>query len=187
MNKIKLIGMVLGWVTFLLNGMEEQSINKLTFTLAQEGEDLSIYEKIVIDAFMKHFKTDEEKETITKSLQRQFKLLVSWIGQKDKRFIKIHKQDEPYGFLTLQSLSDDDTRITFNLSVVKDPKVMDQYIACVREQFPRIRTLYTYGRNQSLQDHQRALGFVIDESYVPNKELIPDPTGFKGFRIDFKE
>lgn len=165
----------------------ESKIGKLTFTLAQKDEDLSVYEAIAINRFLPYFKTPDEKERIEKSLKRQFPILVSWIGQKGRLFIKVEKQLMPYGFLTLQALNNDETKITFNLSIIPDLEDMGEYIDCVKERFPHIKSLYTYARNQSLADYQKKLGFIKDDSYVPNKELIPDPAGFFGFRKDFNQ
>lgn len=182
--------LVLGLLTSLvgvsLNAMEEASkVDKLTFILAQKGEDLSIYEAIAINRFLAYFSTVDGKERMEKSIKRQFPILVSWIGEKGKLFIKVKKQENPYGFLTLQSLDEEETRITFNLSVIQESKYMHQYIDFIREQFPQIRSLFTYARNQRIQEYQSKLGFVEDDSYVPNPELIPDPTDFNGFRKDF--
>jgi len=171
-----------------LKAMEEESkIDKLTFILAQKGEDLSVYENIAIKRFLTFFDTAEGKERMETSIKRQFPILVRWIGQKGKLFIKILKQENPYGFLTLQALDDEGKRITFNLSVIPDTKYMSECIDCVRENFPRIRILFTYARNEHLSEKQAQLGFAKDDSYVPNPELIPDPAGFHGFRIDFDQ
>jgi hypothetical protein len=185
MKIIIVFGLLVSLVGVSINAMEEESkIDKLTFLLAQKGEDLSVYEAIAINRFLTFFDTVEGKERMKESIKKQFPILVSWIGEKGKLFIKILKQENPYGFLTLQSLDDEEKRITFNLSVIPDTKYMGECINCVREHFPHIRILFTYARNERLTEKQAQLGFAKDDSYVPNSELIPDPIGFHGFRID---
>jgi hypothetical protein len=188
MKRMLVLGLLISCVGVSLKAMEEESnIDKLTFMLAQKGEDLSVYEAIAINRFLTFFDTAEGKERMEKSIKKQFPILVSWIGERGKLFIKILKQENPYGFLTLQSLDDDEKRITFNLSVIPDTKYMGECINCVREHFPHIRILFTYARNERLSEKQSQLGFAKDDSYVPNPELIPDPSGFHGFRIDFDQ
>ena len=117
----------------------------------------------------------------------RFATLTNWIGQKGKLFVKVHDGQKPVGFLTLESLDEQNTRIAIHHS-----PFLPEYLAKahqflgeqVKAQFPQAKTIYSSasGKAPKLQELVKSLGFEQDDSYKPNSELVPDSNGFVGYK-----
>lgn len=183
MKKVVMSGLFITMAFSTLNAMEETKKSALlTFTVAKKDEDLSIYKEILLNVYPEY----ATKEPMKESLSRSFAILTSWIGQKGKLFIKAQDGQTPVGYLTLESLNEEGTHIAFHQSPLL-PQYLNripEYFGHVKKEFPHAQTVYTAcsDKYSKMQELIKKLGFVEDTSYVPNKELIPNPVGFVGYR-----
>lgn len=120
------------------------------------------------------------------SLSKTFGVLASRIGQTGKRFIKVQDGNTPVGFLTLESLNADNTEIAFHQSPLLPAYIHKsaEYFACAKREFPHAKCVFTScsDRVSKMQELVQKLGFVEAPEYLPSKELVPNPAGFKGYK-----
>jgi hypothetical protein len=160
---------------------------KLNFSVAQKGEDLSAYKAVLLKIYPEFAKDEAGKEAIKKLCEVRFAVILSWLGKEQHRFIKVQDGQQPVGFLTLEALDKEKTRIGIHHS-----PLLPAYLAKAKEflaeqvkvQFPHAKTMYSSasGAAPKLQELVKSLGFEQDDTYKPNSELNPDSTGFVGFR-----
>lgn len=189
MKKIVAIVLLISCTHLYLAAMEEQK-NALTFIKAQKDEDLSAYKEILLKVYPEYATDPVRKEALKDSLSKSFAVLTSWIGKKGNLFIKVldysNDNQRPVGFLTLEALNKDETHIAFHQSPLL-PEYLDriqQYFECAKKEFPHAKMVYTAASDKvtKMQDLIKKLGFVEDASYLPNKELVPNPAGFVGYK-----
>lgn len=165
----------------------------LTFSQAQQGEQLDAYKKILFSVYTEFLYTELENsshsldtltQTIHEKLNGDFAILLGWIGKKGKQFVKIDHAGAPVGFTILESLNDADTQIAIHHSPLLPgyKKFYSQHIKYVKEQYPQVKEIFASAKAPALQALVRSLGFVEDNSHIPNKEIVPDPAGFIGFK-----
>ena len=90
--------------------MDSHGNKKLKFVAAKKGENLSTYKEILDKVYLKNAEPGYEtyiQETIAKT----YPILISWIGNKGNRFMKILDGEQPIGFLTVAALDEDETNI----------------------------------------------------------------------------
>ncbi len=162
---------------------------KLNFSIAQKGEDLTAYKAVLLQIYPQFAQDEAGKETIKKLCEVRFAVILNWLGKPEHRFVKVQDGQTPVGFLTLEALDNEKTRIAIHhspLLPVYLAKAKEFLAEQVKAQFPQAKTMYSSasGAAPKLQALVKSLGFKQDETYKPNSELVPDSAGFVGFRKD---
>lgn len=159
---------------------------QLTFTRAQKGEDLTAYKAVLLQVYPA-FATPETKDIITKTLDSRFAVILGWLGNERHRFVKIQDKEQPVGFLTLEALDQFETKIAIHHSPLL-PAYLEKIKSFLEQQikteFPNAKMLYSSasGKAPKLQELVKSLGFEQDDTYKPSSELVPDSTGFVGYK-----
>lgn len=162
---------------------------QLQFSAAQKGENLEAYKEILLKVYPE-FATDHTmKMAIKVLLASRFAIILNWVGREQHKFVKITDGQQPVGFLTLEALDKEKTKIAIHHSPLLPAylaKAKEFLAEQVKAQFPNAKTMYSSasGKAPKLQELVKSLGFQQDDSYKPNPELVPDSAGFVGFRKD---
>lgn len=162
---------------------------QLQFSAAQQGENLDEYKEILLKVYPE-FATDHTMKLAIKALLvSRFAIILKWIGNEQHKFVKITDGQKPVGFLTLEALDKEKTKIAIHHSPLLPPylaKAHEFLAEQVKAQFPNAKAMYSSasGKAPKLQELVKSLGFKQDDSYKPNPELVPDSNAFVGFRKD---
>lgn len=161
---------------------------QLQFNAAQKGENLDEYKEILLKVYPE-FATDHTMKLAIKALlASRFAIILKWIGNDQHKFVKITDGQKPVGFLTLEALDKEKTRIAIHHHSPFLPaylaKAKEFLAEQVKAQFPNAKAIYSSasGKAPKLQELVKSLGFEQDDSYKPNSELVPNSNGFVGFR-----
>lgn len=185
MKRLILLSLAVSW-PFALSAMEAKKNKLLTFKTAQKGDYLGKYKEILLEVYPT-FATDKSMAgPIKVSLFARFEVLTGWIGQKGKLFVTIQDEGKPVGFMSLEALNEENTRIAIHHSPILPEYQAEfrQHFDYVKKVFPHAKEIFTSASNRAagLQALVEKMGFNKDPYYVPNKELVPDATGFTGYR-----
>lgn len=167
----------------------DKTAAKLNFSIAQKGEDLTAYKAVLLQIYPQFAQDEAGKEAIKKLCEVRFAVILNWLGQPQHRFVKVQDGQQPVGFLTLEALDKEKTRIAIHhspLLPVYLAKAKEFLAEQVKAQFPNAKTMYSSasGKAPKLQELVKSLGFKQDDTYKPNSELVPDSNGFVGFKKD---
>lgn len=160
---------------------------QLQFNAAQKGENLDEYKEILLKVYPE-FATDHTMKLAIKALLvSRFAIILKWVGTEQHKFVKITDGQKPVGFLTLEALDKEKTRIAIHHSPLLPAylaKAKEFLAEQVKAQFPNAKTIYSSasGKAPKLQELVKNLGLEQDDSYKPNSELVPDSTGFVGYK-----
>lgn len=159
---------------------------KLNFTVAKEGDDLAAYKAVLLQIYPQFAQDEAGKEAIKKLCEVRFAVILNWLGKPQHRFVKVQDGQTPVGFLTLEALDKENTRIAIHHSPLLPAylaKAKEFLVEQVKAQFPQAKTIYSSasGAAPKLKALVKSLGFKEDRTYQPNSELVPDSTGFVGY------
>ncbi len=185
MKNLMILGLLASFASANYAMEAAKNAAKLTFTKAQPGEDLTAYKEILLKVYPE-FVEPKFKEPIKEALVVRFATLAGWVGKKGKVFVKIEDQGKPVGFTTFEALDEDNTQIAFHHSPLL-PEYIGQFqkhFDSVKTEFPHAQVVFTSVSDKApkLQAIIRSIGFVEDASYVANKEIVPNPEGFQGYK-----
>lgn len=184
------VGMLLVMTCLSMKAMEEENgiehgtiVELYKFTAVKKGEDVSALEDLALRAFPALGKDDEHKARIAESVKKQFATLVSWLGTRGKELIRAeNSKNELVGFVALEAVDEGGSRIIVNMSPLDGGRHhLTQLTHCLRQFFPQAVAVYSYGRSNAAWMKER--GWEPVEGFVPNPELIPDSTGWQGFKL----
>ena len=174
-----------------LNAMDreekkEAEKTKLTFVAAKPGENLDQYRDILMSEYLK-MTTEEKKEDVSKTLEKTFPQLKSFIWAK-YNIIKILSGNDPVGFFSFEILNDEATIIALHVLPVLEKyshNAYSQLINWTKKEFPNAHTINTpcLSCMPKLREKIMKHGFVED---VPcTKELYPSG-GIPGYSLYLK-
>lgn len=156
----------------------EQPKPAFQFEAAQPGEDLSRFRNILERAYGKLVQEGKE-EALHTSIDTNFPKVCNWVGQKGKRFIKVHQGEEAVGFFTFEALDDAETKVAIHMSPVLKREAYQHVIPQIKAQFPHATKVSTAASEELVHMHAiiKAFGFKEDPEYKVTKELSLDHLG----------
>lgn len=178
MKKIILsLALLLAGMSAPIMAMDDENSVKLSFVAASPDEDLTPYMAILQGVYQKeHAGNDKDRqEYLAQIVQGTHPVLLKWVGQDGKRFIKILDGQKPVGAMTLRVLDEEQTQIAMHQSaLLPEYKThYGQFFDSVKEEFPKAEKVYTTcsPKVPALIALIKHYGFKEDNAYMGSQEL----------------